>query len=718
MDQTIVDRLEALSSLLYELRGAKGLKEKIDALSKEKNVEKAFQEFPQLEPLLAEVSDEAIFAFKSVMALGQAAQLFPSGKWNRDAKERLYTLLEQLIRVEKFYQEIGGIVGYHCMVLKFMLASKGEMRKEARSFYPAHGTDISKETEEVRKARFWGIQSLPTMAEIYVLGGSADRLRLYDEATGTPLPAARLRFGGRTLLENLLRDLGAREYLHFKLLRKQIFTPIAMMTSPEKNNQDHIHAICEENDWFGRPKDTFRIICQPLVPTINAQGKWCHMGPFKLLMKPGGHGVIWKLSRDEGIFSWLSNLGRIKALVRQINNPIAGTDYGLLAFAGIGCKHDKAFGFASCEREVKASEGVNILVEKNSTVGMEYGITNIEYCDFTHFGIVDEPKEKGSPYSKYPSNTNILFVDLKSVEEASIENPMPGLLINLKKTAFMLESGHWKEEEIARLESTMQNIADHFLYPDKDDLPTYLTFNERRKTISTTKREFSLGSSLLETPEGCFLDHLKNAYELLHKVCGFELHDVVDAASFFRKGPPFLFFYHPALGPLYEIIGQKIRKGRISYGSELQVDLADLDIEGLDLKGSLLIESDAPMGMKSENGILDFSKPGGRCVLHNVTVRNRGIDLRAHQVYWRNEISRKECCKILLHGSSEFEARNVTLSGNLLIEVEDGFRLIAQQNKGRLEFKKERIQEPSWEWTYTLMPDYRIALSKKLKSAK
>ena len=150
----------------------------------------------------------------------------------------------------------------------------------------------------------------------------------------------------------------------------------------------------------------------------------------------------------------------------------------------------------------------------------------------------------------------------------------------------------------------------------------------------------------------------------------------------------------------------------MSYGSELQLDLADVDIEKLDLKGSLLIEADEPMGGKSENGIRDFTKAGGRCTLHNVTIKNQGIDLQAHQVYWRNEISRKECCKIILHGASEFEAENVTLNGNFSIEVEDGFRVKAFQGKRGVEFKKEKINKPSWGWKYVLQPDYKIALSR------
>ena len=35
-------------------------------------------------------------------------------------------------------------------------------------------------------------------------------------------------------------------------------------------------------------------------------------------MKPGGHGVIWKLMIDAGVFDWLASQGREAAIVRQI----------------------------------------------------------------------------------------------------------------------------------------------------------------------------------------------------------------------------------------------------------------------------------------------------------------------------------------------------------------------------------------------------------------
>jgi len=77
--------------------------------------------------------------------------------------------------------------------------------------------------------------------------------------------------------------------------------------------------------------------------------------------------------------------------VRQISNPLAGTDTTLLALAGVGAGADvretsaggpddaaasgasmdagaaggpRAFGYMSCERALGASEGMNVLLER------------------------------------------------------------------------------------------------------------------------------------------------------------------------------------------------------------------------------------------------------------------------------------------------------------------------------------------------------------------
>lgn len=55
------------------------------------------------------------------------------------------------------------------------------------------------------------------------------------------------------------------------------------------------------------------------MPVVAAEdGQWIINGPFSPLCKPGGHGAIWKLAFDKGVFQWFYNLGRKGATVRQV----------------------------------------------------------------------------------------------------------------------------------------------------------------------------------------------------------------------------------------------------------------------------------------------------------------------------------------------------------------------------------------------------------------
>ncbi|MES1224292.1 MAG: UTP--glucose-1-phosphate uridylyltransferase, partial [Bacteroidota bacterium] len=288
-------------------------------------------------------------------------------------------LLEDLIPVEIFYKDIGGIIGYHYTMLSLLKSEKSIFDQGKYRCHRPPQCDISTDSEQVRSYVIDGIRALPEMAELYPVGGAADRLHLIDPHTHLALPAAKLLFCGKTLLEGLIADVQAREYLYFKLFSKQITIPIAMMTSQEKDNHRQIISICESNHWFGRPKSAFHFFCQPAVPLMDQQGKWCQSTEGKLVMKPGGHGVIWKLAYDKGIIDEWEKQGIKKILVRQINNPIAGCDHGLLAFSGIGYRENKAFGFASCPRQVEAAEGINVLLERKMSHHVQYSLTNLEY---------------------------------------------------------------------------------------------------------------------------------------------------------------------------------------------------------------------------------------------------------------------------------------------------------------------------------------------------
>ena len=117
--------------------------------------------------------------------------------------------------------------------------------------------DLREDSDVRNEAIEKGIAGLPLMAEIYPIGGAAERLAHRDEKTGNELPAVPFSFLGRSLLEGLIRDLQGREYLYEKRFRKKIETPIVLMTSKVKDNHDITLDLLREKNWFGRSPSNF-----------------------------------------------------------------------------------------------------------------------------------------------------------------------------------------------------------------------------------------------------------------------------------------------------------------------------------------------------------------------------------------------------------------------------------------------------------------------------
>jgi len=648
----------------------------------------------------------------------------------------LEALCASLARVEAFYDSMGGLVGYQLASVRLVVEGTAALEQQqqeqqqeeqqqrsgsaappradraahasAAAAAPATTTTtttfhvppptlhLAAGTPEAEaagaRAVAAGVRATPFLAEIWPVGGAGDRLGLRCEATGEPLPAAMLPYAGRPILEALVRDLQAREHLHWRLTGAQCVTPLAVMTSDAKGNDRRIRALFEGAGWYGRGRDTVRLVRQPLVPVLDASdGTWLLSGPCAPAMKPGGHGAIWKLLRDEGVFSWLEQKGRSAALVRQISNPMAGTDTTLLALAGAGHAGGKEFGFMSCERVVGAAEGMNVLRRqrrsKRRALGRaagggagaadadaadadaadadapsslplspeegqdedeeEYVMTNVEYTEFEKLGMSDRPLEAGSATSAFPANTNILYVGLEAARRAVDEavaagggDVLPGLIFNLKKKvayADPLRGGEVRQVRAGRMESTMQNLADQLgtrvvvagangsvgggagaaaadesggaspspppasLSALAPGLSTFLVRNARRKVTSSAKKRRDPaappGHGLHQTPDGSFLDLQANARELLLTKCGLRyVPPVGDAARYLARGPGFVCLLHPALGPLWDVIAQKVRGGAIMDGSELVLEVAEARLRDVTVEGSLLVSSDAPLG--------------------------------------------------------------------------------------------------------------------------
>lgn len=701
IDKRLCEKVEKASSLLKLLQEKSSLIEKLEILRKRVDTSK----FSYLEAYMKAKSPEVEYVLLSLFALDQAAYVFgnPASFPKQDA--RLDELVFVLIELERFYAPLGGIIGYHIQVLELMQSQLTDKKNEEDVSYSVPPTyDVRHENEDVRKLIVAGIQGLQKIGELYPVGGAGDRLHLVEEKTQRPLPVAHLRFLGRTMLEGLVRDLEAREYLYYKLFHEQLKTPIVLMTSKEKSNDKEIQKILEDASFFGRGKENFLQLIQPLTPVIAIDGNWSAANPLELILKPGGHGVIWKLANDNGAFTWLEEKGRSSLIVRQINNPLAGLDYGLLTLCGYGMSHQMAFGFASCPRRLDAQEGMNVLKETKEKAL----ITNVEYTELF------KCSHKVEAQALFPANTNILYAKIQEIKEAVKRLPIPGMLVNMKLVVQTIRDNKKVELQAARLESTMQNIADTL-----SSKTTFITMNDRAKIISVTKKSYESSGHINDTPDGALYDLLLANQKLLKEQCGFEVAPLNTPVEYLKKGPSVLILYHPALGPLYSIIKEKVRHGKLYDGSELQLEIAELSLRDLELEGSLLITAKRVTG-KMEGDLLLFSEEVGRCHLHNVKVKNKGIDREQSSCYWKNDIVRKEALKITLEGRSEFYAENVEFHGNFEIFVPDETRAIARKGAhGNAEIVFEKLSPHNgpnlhWQWNYHINEASEVFLSKKV----
>ena len=669
--------------------------ERLARMLQDSRVEKAFHRYPELENLLSHGSAEEGYVIALSVFLEQFDRLFLGFDALEDRSGALKSLLDILVSTERFYRPIGGLLGYYVQVLQLIAEPDEETRP---AYAPPPFYDMRQKTESVWRYAYEGILRLGEVGAIFTVGGAGDRLKLTDPQTGLALPVASLVFGGRPLLEWLFRDVEGLEYLHYRVFGERVCLPILLMASHEKKNVYEIERLGASHSWFGKAPDHLFVIVQSLVPVVTLDGQWGTLGPAQLMAKPGGHGVIWKLAQDAGAFEWLNKMQVTSLIVRQINNPLGGLDHTLSSLVGAGLKEKKQFGFAACPQRPGFAEGMNVLA---ITEDNEAGITNIEYTKF-------EAERTANPQlfdHQCPSNTNILFANLHSIAEALKKTPIPGMMVNAKVEAEVVEGEQKQRKAVARLESMMQAIADAMMVPwegHQEKLSTFLALYDREKSISVTKKASPQG---LETPECCLYDWYRAGRRLLKEACSFDLPEEISFEQFVERGPNLSFFFHPALGPLWEIIGQKVSVGRLFEGSELELEIAELYCRNLSLRGSFRLLCSAVTGDTDSLGVRRLGDATGRACLENVTIENDGLEPAPVQAFVSRSVPRKTSCTIRLEGFSELVAKDITLRGDFSLTIPNGVRsTLRQASDGGVTVIHEPLGEPCPLYSVTWKP--------------
>jgi hypothetical protein len=170
--------------------------------------------------------------------------------------------------------------------------------------------------------------------------------------------------------------------------------------------------------------------------------------------------------------------------------------------------------------------------------------------------------------------------------------------------------------------------------------------------------------------------------------------------EFVQTGPSFVFSFHPAMGPLWAVIGQKLSEGTVAPGSELELEIAEISCNKLDLNGSLRIIANVPTGPSNSGGARQYSDKVGRAQLNNIRIVNKGLKSKAPSDVLNGTLRRHESCEIILEGFSEVVAENLTINGPFRLIVPDGKRAVLHQEaSGAITTSFETITAPGWHHT-------------------
>jgi hypothetical protein len=662
-----------ISSLIEKINKARSYQEKKMLIWQTKQCQVFFSHHPALFSYLENLNDKNAYLLSSLIALNQGELFFKNYPHIPSFDQSIQKLLSLLDDVENFYSSIGGVLGYHKTFLHLL---KNEGLQKA-SIHKPHFIDCQTRSNLVDACIDTGLENLDKTAFIFPIGGSSDRFNLQDPKTKENLPLAFYNFAGKNLLEHLVEQTQALESLYFQTYQKSISCPIVLMTSEAKGNREKIEHFLKEKNYFGRKKESFCVCHQISVPMISEKGTWILEGPLSVSVKPGGHGALWKTMLDQNAFDFLFSQNCKHGIVRQINNPIAGLDYGLLSLLGYGIKHEKKFGFSTCNRPVGSASGMLVLKEIKKSQGMKgFFYSNIEYSDFQKWYIEDKPLEKGGKDSEYPANTNTLFIDLKEIYSLVQKDPLPGIILNIKSSIPGINAeGEKIIERAGRIELCMQNIADDLITyldktsPTEEQLKSFLIYQNNQKALSPIKKPYTPEKSWEETQVKCFYDLMALYAHILQK-SHVEISSIPSCEEWINNGPSYLIFLSPFLGPLFSLIEKKFYKGHYEKGFFLDVQIQNCQLFNLHLQGALVIQGTHPLSCG--------------CSLENVKIFNQGSSWNKNFAYIQKESTFKEALRIDLNQNSQFVAHDILIEGSHHFKVPANQRMTLKTVNNKL----------------------------------
>ncbi len=359
---------------------------------------------------------------------------------DEEAKRRF---LAQVAQVDRAYP--GGLRGYLANGRRLLAeACRGDNPYGGLIPMAPETVDLSRFDGEYDRMEAVGVGAFGRVGVVLVAGGLGERLGYSGIKLGMPVESLEGWTYLRLYAENLLAMEARMEAPHP--------VPLVIMTSEDTHAKTM--AELEAHAWFGLHRDQVHVVKQELVPALaDNAGRLAKAGPYRLELKPHGHGDVHLLLHQSGLAEEFLRQGLEHLVFIQDTN---GQVFNALP-AALGVSIDRGFDFNSLAVKRVPGEAVGGLAR---LVGKGVDMTvNVEYNQLDPLlrATMDPKGDVAGKdgFSVFPGNINVLVVRLGTYVE--ILRDSRGVVAEFVNPKYA-DSSRTRFQKPTRLETLMQDL--------------------------------------------------------------------------------------------------------------------------------------------------------------------------------------------------------------------------------------------------------------------
>lgn len=592
------------------------------------------------------------------MKQGHLFQNWPAPGTQDDEKR---AMLDQAISLDAYYH--GGLEAYVAKVRK--LAEEGKTK-----FNPLLGKNLKKphsesvdgpSDERFADLEARGLKEANKLAWVLPAGGKGERLGLKDGIKpAVPLDLAT----GRPFLQEFIQTILATQKKSNRINNEEIPASLFIMASPD--NQDMMLSLLKNSAVNQGMKvvlltgDSYQdqtvvvrgdgklgtvvVASQGKVPSVKDVNGNLFLepnNPFKIASDPHGHVDVHTLVRLAGLDKQWKAEGRQNVIFFQDTN--VGLRTSVLAGLGAIVKNGWLFNFTTFTRKPKENYGLITSIFDGEKL---VATANIEYL------VADSILPGGdvadaSGNSAFPGNTNQFILDLDTYQQALANSDSLPELVGYAKLL---------DGKRTRVEGQMQDIA--WLFPAEKVGTTQINerevlFAPAKNSPATAKENQSKNKPAegMQTAEASYYANMRRLFASIGVTFGSRKEKAYRGVKV-QKGALL------SLDPAFALTGAELKQKvtgdvKISDASSLVIEGENVQINGLDLNGALVVKA----------------APGVHITLENVRIENSGWALEELTDEEMNSAEVPEYQKIRGYKLVQHETQeiNITVPGRYVV---------------------------------------------------